>query len=340
MSEHSTPSLHFSVVSGSNHELLFGCLDSLFASLPPSAGPVTITVTCNQPGSSLPARLLMRYPSLDIIENSVRRGFAANHNAVVRRTTADYLWIINDDLVFLPGAIERVTTFLEAPAQERVAAVSPRLLNPDRSLQPSTYSFPVMPQMFLGVTGLRETWLVNQLYRRLASILRRRPGGSRFWAHDRTVDTDTFRGACVAMRTTAVREVGPMVEVSLVGSEETEWHRRLQRHGWRVVFFAEAEVIHYGNQTIKTERRLAHEELKGTLYFFATDRAPLTFACFCASLVPAFAIQAAWRWFRKDREGRQLAVACLGTAWRSLWGDWPGRSMNREVATQSMGSIQ
>jgi hypothetical protein len=319
-------SLHFSVVSGARPELLFGCLESLYATLPPNLDQVSVTVVCNQPGSDLPARLRGQFPGIDVVENAVRRGFAANHNSVLRRVTADHVWIINDDLVFLPGTIARVTEFLEGAGQERVAAVSPRLLNPDRSLQPSTYSFPSMPQMLIGATGLRQAPLIDRLYRWLAPLVRRGAGSSRFWAHDCTVDTETFRGACVAMRMTAVREVGPMVEVSLVGCEETEWHRRLHRKGWRVVFLADAEVIHYGNQTIRTERRLVVEELKGTLYFFASDRPKLTFTLFCAGLSAAFGTQWLGRCLAGDIEGRRLAGSCLATAWRSLWGDWPGRA--------------
>jgi hypothetical protein len=337
MSEPPRPSLHFSVVSGARPELLFACLDSLYATLPAERGPVAVTITCNQPRSDLPDRLRARFPEAEIVENPVRRGFAANHNSVVGRTTADYLWIINDDLLFLPGTIEQVTGFLEAPAQARVAAVSPRLLNPDHSLQPSTYGFPSMPQMLIGATGLRQLRPVGLIYRLLAKVLRRGAGSSRFWAHDRTIDTDTFRGACVAMRMTAVREVGPMVEVSLVGSEEAEWHRRLHRRGWRVVFLAEAEVIHYGNQTIRTERRLLHEELKGTLYFFASDRPALPFACFCAVLVGAFSLQFLWRILRSDSEGRHLAVTCLATAWRAMLGDWPGRHLSPQASVGLQG---
>jgi GT2 family glycosyltransferase len=146
--------------------------------------------------------------------------------------------------------------------------LSPRLLNPDGTLQPSTYSFPSPIRAFLSVSGLRQLIPFAPLFTWLAQYLGKGDGKSRFWAHDRTIDVDTFRGACVLGRMKAIREVGPMVTVTRAGGEEVEWHLRLRRHGWRVVFYHEVGVVHYGSQTINTTVAIQNEYLKGFLYFF------------------------------------------------------------------------
>jgi GT2 family glycosyltransferase len=280
--------IEFSIVSGSNDSLLFGCLESLQSTMQGSRYSWSVTVTVNaKPG--LAARILEQFEFANIIQNETPRGFAANHNVVLKASTARYVWLLNDDLVILPGAVDRLTDFLDDPAHARVAVVSPKLLNPDRTLQPSTYGFPSMPQILLAHSGLRDSRFTNLMLRAAAPVLRSRKGSSRFWAHDKVVEVDTFRGACVAMRMNAVKEVGYMVEVALVGAEETEWHRRFHEAGWKVVFHPGAEVIHYGSQTVGGETSsLLPEYLKGALYFFRTSRSAPAYAVFRSALLAMF----------------------------------------------------
>src|SRR5687768_6137490 len=288
--------------------MLFGCLESLESTLSEADFSWRVTVTCNTPGSGLAARIRARFPDARIIDNTIPKGFAANHNVVLQTSIARYVWLLNDDLVLLPHAVERTTAFLDRPENAKVAVVSPRLLNPDGSLQPSTYSFPSMPQILVAHSGLRETPLVDSLLRRLAPVLRPREGSSRYWAHDRTIEVDTLRGACVALRMSAVREVGPMSEVAVVGAEEPEWHRRFKQFGWKVVYLFEATVIHYGSQTVADgSRNLYPEYLKGALHFFRSDRRAATYTVFCLSLLGLFQAKRAVAWIRRDDQGKDVA---------------------------------
>jgi len=300
--------IEFSVVSGSNEEMLFGCLDSLTRSMNDTPYRWTATVTCNTPGTGLAGRIRARYPQLTLIDNPSPQGFAANHNRVLRTSRARYLWLLNDDLLILSGAVAKVTAFLDRPENSRVGVTSPKLLNADGSLQPSTYGFPSMPQTLLAHSGLRELPWADTLLSRVAPVFRARTGSSRYWAHDQTIEVDTLRGACVAIRMKAARQVGPMVEVAIVGGEETEWHRRFHEHGWKVVYYPEASVIHYGSQTVRDgSRNLYPEYLKGALYFFRTGRPGSTYRLFCASLLAMFGVRIAAAWVKRDRAGVSVA---------------------------------
>src|SRR6476620_4575314 len=73
--------IEFSIVSGSSEEMLFGCLDSLAATMKGVPLSWTLVVTVNNPGTGLAGRVRARYPEARIIENAEPRGFAANHNA-------------------------------------------------------------------------------------------------------------------------------------------------------------------------------------------------------------------------------------------------------------------
>ena len=313
--------IEFSIVSGSNEEMLFACIDSLASTLQGSRYTWSLTITCNAGDSGLAARLRAAYPEANIIDNREQRGFAANHNRVLRVSRARYLWLLNDDLLILPDAVRRITEYMDRPENARVGVVSPRLLNPDGSLQPSTYGFPSMPQILLAHSGLRELKLTDAIVRRLAPVIRSREGSSRYWAHDQVVDVDTLRGACVAMRMKAVRQVGPMVEVAIVGGEETEWHRRFHEQGWRVVYYPEASVIHYGSQTVRDgQQNLYPEYLKGALYFFRTGKSRASYPIFCASLLAVFGVRTVVAWITRDKSGANVARRYAAVAWSGLRG--------------------
>ena len=175
--------------------MLFECVDSLIHTMEGVPLSWTVVVTCNTPDPGLASRLRTRYPDARVIQNPVQRGFAANHNTVLRSSRARYVWLLNDDLLILPGTIEKVTAFMDRSENARVAAVSPKLLNPDGSLQPSTYSFPSMPQLLLAHSGLRHLRPVEAVVKRVAPVIRKAPGSSRYWAHDKTLEVDTLRGA-------------------------------------------------------------------------------------------------------------------------------------------------
>jgi|GEM_PF-2123693 len=313
------PTIEFSVISGSNEDMIVACLDSLYASLAQVDYVTSVTATCNKPGTGLSARLRARYPGITTIDNVNPRGFAANHNAVLARSKATYVWLLNDDLILGTDTVRAVTEFMERPENSRVAAVSPRLLNSDGSLQPSTYSFPSMPQTLLSHSGLRERRFVDRALALVAPVMRRGEGSSRFWAHDRTVDVDTFRGACVAMRMEAVRDVGPMVEIALVGGEEVEWHHRFRSRGWRIVFFADASVIHHGSQSVRSDSgNLYSEYLKGSLYYFRNNRPAVSYLAFCASMLAMFSAKALFAWARRDDVSRDAALQFNRVTWEGV----------------------
>ncbi|HEU4880373.1 MAG TPA: glycosyltransferase [Gemmatimonadaceae bacterium] len=313
--------IEFSIVSGSNEEMLFGCVDSLRSTMQGSRYAWSLTITCNATGKGLAARLRAAYPDAFIIDNAAPRGFAANHNRVLQSSHARYVWLLNDDLLILPDAIRMVTEFMDRPENSRVAAVSPRLLNPDGSLQPSTYGFPSMPQILLAHSGLRGLRVTEAVMRRVAPILRSRAGSSRHWAHDRTIEVDTLRGACVAMRMKAVDQVGLMTEVAIVGGEETEWHRRFHERGWKVIYFADASVIHYGSQTVRDgSKSLYPEYLKGALYYFKTGKSKASYPLFCASLLTMFGVRAAFAWVMRNKNEVSVSKRYASVAWNGLRG--------------------
>jgi len=294
-----------SVIVGAEPDLVLKCVGSLLV----AAGrtlDVRVRVTCNAANPAVAKQLAARFPGIALSENVVPTGFAANHNAALADADGDYLLLANDDLEFQSDAVERSIEFLERHENSRVGSLSPRLLNPDGSLQRSTYGFPTVPRALLDLSGLRARIPHNRWTDRVASWLGYDAGRSRFWAHDRTCDVDTFRGAAMFVRAATWREVGRLSERTRVGGEIAEWHRRCRNDGWRVVFFSDATVIHYGSRTVGRDRLLRSEYLKGYLVYFALHRSGITWWCFRGGAFVVALLRLALAALSGDRIGTRL----------------------------------
>ncbi len=298
-----------SVVVGANPSLVFDCLRSFFEHMPADCD-VHIRVVCNRKDTGTTEALRENFHAhpVEVVENTAPVGFAENHNRTLRESSADYVLILNDDVIFRSGCIGALIDFMHHEDNQDVAMVSPRLLNGDGTVQPSTYSFPTVLHALLSVSGVRDWVPFSPALSLLARLVGRGDGRSRFWAHDETVTVDTFKGACMLARMSAVREVGLMHIVSLAGGEETEWHYRLRRAGWRVVFFVGAEVVHLGGKTRQSSVTLQNEELKSYLYYFGHHRSRATLVAFAASAFVLLRL----RWIgERLRGGRASAAATL-----------------------------
>jgi len=309
------------VVSGSSEEMLFSCLESVHAQMPTNAiCQWSLTVTCSaEAGELLPKRVSRRYPHVRVVVTQAPLHAMTVHTSVLRESDARYVWLIDGDTVFLPGAIGLITSYLERPENSRVGIVGPQLLNPDGLHARSGYWFPSMRRMLVehsglgGVIGLdpfRRILPVSTVPAEFTRELRERP---------RALEVDTLPGGCSVLRSRAVKQTGLMPEIAFHRGAEVTWFRRFRENGWKVVLLQGASVIHYGGQCTGTGSVFRYpESLETALHFFRTARAPVLFRMFCTSLLAVFGIRAALGWLKRDRAAAAASRSHAQIAWSGL----------------------
>ena len=199
-----------------------------------SALDFEVIVVDNASGDGLQPWLTEHYPHVKQISLPNNKGYAAGNNAGIRQAGGEYILILNPDITVLPGKLEALLKFMDDHPQCGLAG--PRLVNPDGSLQYSTYKFPsfwlpLFRRTFLGNIPALNPWLKD--YQMMA------------WDHKEARAVDWLLGACLIVRRQAVEEVGLMDEQFFLYVEDTDWCRRFWASKWEVWYVASVELVHF-----------------------------------------------------------------------------------------------
>ncbi len=221
------------VVHFGSFALLDDCLDEL-------CPQVTSVTVVNHNVERIPSMIRNRYQHVFWDEPGQNLGFSRGVNRALSFLRSTYILVMNPDTRLRPGAVAALVDYMERnPA---LAIAGPKLLNPDGTLQTSSYRLPTMVQLaghLLGLAGLMPTWL--------KTILARTPVVHRFGQldpHEEEKVVEMVTGACFLIRRVALFDSGPMDPGYYLYFEEKDLCKRLQLAGWRIGFTPMAVAEH------------------------------------------------------------------------------------------------
>ncbi len=231
------------VVSHNTRDLLEGCLLSLRAQ---SVANLRTIVVDNASTDGSVELVQRDFPEVELIPLLENAGFGKANNIAFRRCDRDHVLLLNSDAFLGEGALaELIATIGRHP---RAAAVGPRLLNVDGSLQRSAWPFPHAGRIMLEALGMHRP------LRRLGIL---EDLGT--WTHDAERSVDFLIGACLLLRAEALAEVQGFDEAFWLYAEEADLQRRLAARGWEVIFTPRASAIHVGGASSQaSDLRLRH----------------------------------------------------------------------------------
>ncbi|GFP24910.1 glycosyltransferase family 2 protein [Candidatus Hakubella thermalkaliphila] len=243
------------IVSYNVAHLLEDCLGSLLSE---KGVDVVITVVDNNSCDGTVAMVREKFPQVNLVASRKNLGFSAANNLALKGSRSKYALLLNPDTKVLPGAIKKMVDYMEANGE--VGALGPKLLNPDGSLQYSARTFPSLTTQFLESTYLFRIFPQSRFF------------GQHFmsyWDHGQEKKVDWVSGAALMVRREAIEKTGLLDEGFFMYSEEVDWCYRIKRAGYEVVYFPQAEIIHYDARSSEDEARRLEMVLSGRYRFFA-----------------------------------------------------------------------
>jgi hypothetical protein len=203
-----------------------------------SAPEAEIVVVDNASGDRIAEELARDAPGARLVVESVNRGYGAACNRGARETARPYLLFLNSDAVVGPGAVAALAEALDRDAG--LAAVGPRLRNPDGSLQESIRRLPTPWRIFCESAGL--AFLSGGRAPLEGHTATRQD-------HARAREVEALMGAALLVRRAAFEQVGGFDEAFFLYAEETDLMARWRDRGWRLSYQPTAEVVHAGGRS-------------------------------------------------------------------------------------------
>jgi GT2 family glycosyltransferase len=255
----STPVLSIVIVDSGGIELTLPCLASIYQNPPQT--PFEIILVDNFSQKPLKPIVEAAYPDVRIFRTNERQGFSKNYNLGMRQATGVYVVILNNDTLVKENAFDEMMGALQADTS--CAMVGPKLLGLDGEIQTGcARPLPDFWHVVLYQLGIRDfaspigLWLDKRQRKKLAV----RPTGP----------VPCIMGACMMLSKEKLDEVGMLDEGFHFYFEDVEWAYRVQQNGYEVVYVAEAEIIHLGDQTGQKLREWGKQnEYLGCVRYFS-----------------------------------------------------------------------
>lgn len=220
------------IVTWNAKQLVAGCLDSL--STESRQGSLEIIVVDNASSDGAPELVRSTYPHVRLIRNEENLGFAKATNIGINASAGRYICLINSDIVVLDGCLDKMRNYMDA--NQHIGVLGPKVLNADRTLQPSCRSFPGLWSGFCRALALDKL------------LPRSKAFGREFmthWSHETASRVDYLSGCFMMARREAVNQVGLLDEDFFFYAEDKDWCKRFWDKGWEVVYYPDAAVVHY-----------------------------------------------------------------------------------------------
>ncbi len=243
--------LSFIIVNWNTCGLLLECLDSIHSTVTGYQYEIYVIDNGSEDGSA--EKVKKRFGGeINLIENSENSGFARANNQALRRAGGKYIVLLNSDTVLMENTIRSIVSFLEK--NPSAAMAGPCMKSGDGKIQNSYDNFPSL-----------LTELFNKSILRL--FLPNRFAGKTSKA-SQPFEVDSLIGACIVVRSEAIKDVGLFDEDYFFFLEETDWCLRMRKAGWKIFHHPVAELVHLQGQSKKLRPSLAWIEYYRSLYLF------------------------------------------------------------------------
>ena len=233
----SAPELAIIIASRNRRERLAECLQSIRDTVREAAYEVILVDDVSTDGS--PEMVAAEFPEVKVLRNPSPNSWTVTNNQGIRESRGRYLLLLNDDVRLLPAAVDRAVRLMrEHPG---AGVVTPRIVNPDRTVQPMVRRFPDLAAAVAQSLDLHRFLPKNRLT-------------ARYYAgefdYSQTQRAESVATTCYLLRRECYEQVGVFDESFPPNFSDAEFNWRVKEAGWETWVRGDVEVIHYGGATM------------------------------------------------------------------------------------------
>ncbi len=241
------PAITLSVIIATYNacQLLADCLASIYQN--PPTEPFEIIVVDDASADRTSEMVRARFPEVRLLRNEINRHYATSNNRAFDQARGQYLYLLNNDTIVLPRALDRMLAFLREHPE--AGAVGSKLLNEDGTIQWSVKSLPNPGSALFGARSIITRMFPNN------------PCSRKHLLHLGRDPTEPFVAGYVSSASTmlprnVVERVG-YLDRRLSYHVDADYCKRVSNAGYKCYYLPTATVVHLNHKggTMVSRRR-------------------------------------------------------------------------------------
>jgi len=225
------------IVNWNTRELLKKCIDSIIKNAPNFDFEIIIVDNASTDGSQNMIDTIQdsfEKPIRDRIKeilNQNNLGFAKANNQAIKKAKGDYILLLNPDTEIINNTLEKTVDYIKK--HEEIGILGCKLLNPDRTTQPSVRKFPTLGSQLIILLKLHNLFpsFVSKYY-------------MTDFDYSRSQIVDQVMGAYFLTTKKVLEKIGDLDEKYWIWFEEVDFCKKAKLAGFDTFYFADAEIIH------------------------------------------------------------------------------------------------
>ncbi|PSR52063.1 hypothetical protein AHMF7605_00275 [Adhaeribacter arboris] len=175
-------------------------------------------------------------PNLTYIKSLENIGFGRANNLGMTYATGRYILLINSDTLVFDDSLLKCYQAMEADTTKKIGLLGCKLLNEDKSFQPSFYPF---RKNTLFNHLITNNWLLSKIF-----------GVNRLFQETNVImEVGDVSGAFMLLRKIVIDKVGGFDPDFFLYCEESEWCRERIAKYFKIIYFPMAAIIHLGGKS-------------------------------------------------------------------------------------------
>lgn len=177
-----------------------------------------------------------------VIENKDNKGFSKANNQGVAIARGEYILFLNPDTVMPEDFFGKTIAYMDAHPE--AGATGPRLIDGKGQFAPDAKkSFPSLSVAIFKTTGINKLFSKSPFFNKYYAV---------HIGEREIAPVDVLSGCCMMVRRKAMDEAGgPFDEDYFMYCEDVDLSYRIQKAGYKNIYFPEADLIHYKGESTR-----------------------------------------------------------------------------------------
>lgn len=200
-----------------------------------------------------------RYSDINLIKNSENEGFAKACNQAIKKSSGDFILLLNPDTEIKDNAIFKSVQF--AIKMTNSGIIGCRVVNQDGSIQPSVRSFPdILSHILISLK-------IHNFYSDLSAL-------KKYYLSDFNYSeskiVDQVMGAFFLIKREVIKKIGLLDEHFYIWFEEVDFCKRALLKGWKTYYFSNTEIVHQKGSSFNKRNAIVKQMFfnRSMLYYF------------------------------------------------------------------------